>query len=86
MAWYRKGFPVRGETSHVLGQISSFDELDSLLATLDHDAPFPIKELGKARGRQGAPRRKVVMPHGWLDTHTLDDDDLSAAEIDASGG
>ena len=35
---------------------------------------------------QGAPRRKVVMPHGWLDTHTLDDDDLSAAEIDASGG
>jgi len=56
------------------------------LATLDHDAPFPVKELGKARGRQGAPRRKVVMPHGWLDTHTLDDDDLSAAEIDASGG
>ena len=86
MAWYLKGFPVGGETRHVLGQISSFDELDSLLATLDHDAPFPIKELGKARGRQGAPRRKVVMPHGWLDTHTLDDDDLSAAEIDASGG
>ena len=86
MAWYLKGFPVGGETRHVLGQISSFDELDSLLATLDHDAPFPVKELGKARGRQGAPRRKVVMPHGWLDTHTLDDDDLSAAEIDASGG
>ncbi len=86
MAWYLKGFPVGGETRHALGQISSFDELDSLLAVLDHDAPFPVKELGKARGRQGAPRRKVVMPHGWLDTHTLDDDDLSAAEIDASGG
>lgn len=86
MAWYLKGFPVGGETRHALGQISSFEELDALLATLDHDAPFPVKELGKARGRQGTPRRKVVMPHGWLDSRTLDDDDLSAAEIDASGG
>lgn len=86
MAWYLKGFPVGGQTRHALGQISSFAELDDLLATLDHDAPFPTKELGRARGRQGTPRRKVVMPHGWLDSRTLDDDDLSAAEVDVSGG
>lgn len=86
MAWYFKGFPVGGETRHALGKISNFDELDELLSSLDHDAPFPVKELGKARGRQGTPRRRVVMPMGWLDSRTLDDHDLSEAELGISGG
>lgn len=85
MAWYFKGFPVGGQTRHDLGQVSTFEELDALLATLDPDAPFPAQELGRARGRQGTPRRKVAMPHGWLGSRTLDDD-LAGAEIDASGG
>jgi hypothetical protein len=86
MAWYLKGFPVGGETRHALGTISSFEELDALLATLDADAPFPVKELGRPRGRQGSPRRKVVMPTGWLDGRTLDDADISGAELGVSGG
>ena len=36
-------------------------------AGLDDDAPFPERELGTPRGRQGAPRKKVALPEGWLD-------------------
>ncbi|AZP39407.1 tRNA dihydrouridine synthase DusB [Acidipropionibacterium acidipropionici] len=86
MAWYLKGFPVGGKTRHALGTISSSEELDALLASLDADSPFPAKELGRPRGRQGTPRRKVVMPMGWLDGRTLDDADLSEAELGVSGG
>ena len=38
-----------------------------LLAELDPDEPFPVQELGTPRGRQGSPRRRVVLPDGWLD-------------------
>ncbi|HSN43756.1 MAG TPA: tRNA-dihydrouridine synthase, partial [Propionibacteriaceae bacterium] len=86
MAWYFKGFPVGGETRHALGMISSFDELDALLATLDADAPFPEAELGRPRGRQGTPRHKVVMPYGWLDDTSGCELDLADAEVDVSGG
>ncbi len=87
MTWYFKGFPVGGETRRGLGMISSFAELDDLLATLDHDAPFPRGELGSPRGRQGLPRGRVTVPYGWLDSQCLDDDaDLAAAESDVSGG
>lgn len=86
MAWYFKGFPVGGETRHALGLVSSLAELDAILSTLDASVPFPVAELGTPRGRQGTPRDKVVMPYGWLNSRTLGDQDLSAAESDASGG
>ena len=86
MAWYFKGFPVGGELRHALAMISSFEELDALLAQLDPSAQFPERELGRPRGRQGAPRGKVAMPMGWLDEQTGDGLDLSEAELDTSGG
>lgn len=86
MAWYFKGFPVGGDLRHSLGMISSFDELDELLAQLEHDAPFPVAELGRPRGRQGSARGKVTMPHGWLDDTSGADLDLSEAELETSGG
>lgn len=87
MAWYFKGFGLGGETRHALGMVSSFDELDALLATLDPDAPFPVRELGHPRGRQGTPRGRVVLPYGWLESECLDSDaDLADAESDVSGG
>lgn len=86
MAWYFKGFPVGGDLRRALAQVSSLAELDELLGRLDHDAPFPVAELGLPRGRQGTPREKVVVPWGWLESSTLGDDDLSAAECDVSGG
>lgn len=86
MAWYFKGFPVGGDLRQSLAMISTFEELDALLGQLDHDAPFPVGELGRPRGRQGSPRGKVTMPQGWLDDTSGVDIDLSEAELETSGG
>ena len=86
IAWYLKGFPVGGDLRHALGLVTSLAELDRLLARLDTDAPFPRGELGRPRGRQGSPRGKVVMPWGWLADRSGLGLDLSAAELDSSGG
>ena len=67
ITWYLKGFPAGGELRHQLALVDSLASLDELLAGLDDDAPFPERELGTPRGRQGAPRKKVVLPDGWLD-------------------
>jgi tRNA-dihydrouridine synthase len=83
IAWYLKGFPVGPDVRRRLGLVSSIDELDGLLAQLDHDQPFPSDADGP-RGRQGSPGR-VVLPEHWLD----DPDDASVpfgAELDHSGG
>ncbi|SDB86443.1 putative TIM-barrel protein, nifR3 family [Raineyella antarctica] len=86
VAWYFKGFPVGGDIRRGLAMVSSFEELDGLLARLDADVRFPDSAVGAPRGRQGSPRGKVAMPEGWLaDTCGLDQD-LSAAEIGVSGG
>ena len=84
IAWYLKGFAAGGELRQSLGLVDTMATLDSLLARLDPDEPFPVTELGTPRGRQGSPRR-VSLPDGWLS----DRDDLvvdEAAEIGVSGG
>ena len=86
MAWYFKGFPVGGELRRPLAMVSSLAELDALLVQLDPSVPFPVGELGAPRGRQGTPRDKVVLPHGWLASRELGDADIADAESDASGG
>jgi len=67
ISWYLKGFRAGGELRRSLGLVSSLADLDRLLADLDPDEPFPERELGTPRGRQGAPRERVVLPEGWLD-------------------
>ena len=86
MAWYFKGFPVGGELRRGLAMVSSLAELDAQLAQLDPSVPYPEAELGAPRGRQGTPRAKVVLPYGWLDSTELGEEDITAAESDASGG
>ncbi|WP_374999668.1 tRNA dihydrouridine synthase DusB [Aeromicrobium sp. CTD01-1L150] len=84
VAWYLKGFSAGSRVRSRLGTISSLAQLDALLAELDPDEPFPERELGTPRGRQGSPR-KVALPDRWLDSRgvaTLD----AAAEDDTSGG
>ncbi|CAA9371796.1 MAG: tRNA-dihydrouridine synthase DusB [uncultured Nocardioidaceae bacterium] len=84
VAWYLKGFAVGGELRQSLGLVDSLSGLDSSLARLDPDEPFPVAELGSARGRQGSPR-KVSLPDGWLDDRedaTVD----PTAEVAVSGG
>ncbi|MDT9595247.1 tRNA dihydrouridine synthase DusB [Nocardioides zeae] len=86
VSWYLKGFPVGGELRRALAMVSTLDELDALLADLDHMAPYPVSELGAPRGRQGSPRERVVLPEGWLDD--TDGRDLCLAEdaAETSGG
>ena len=86
MAWYFKGFPVGGEVRRSLGLVSSLDDLDTALAQLDLDAPFPTTELGQPRGRQGGPKSKVALPEGWLDDTSGGELDLDDAELGVSGG
>lgn len=86
MAWYFKGFPVGGDLRRSLAMVSTLAELDELLAQLDREVPFPVAELGAPRGRQGTPRERVTVPYGWLDSTELGDEDITAAESDASGG
>jgi len=86
VSWYLKGFSAGGELRHALALVNSLAELDRLLAELDPDEPFPTAILGAPRGRQGAPRKRVVLPEGWLD-----DTDGSGLELqedvdEVSGG
>ncbi|WP_086859087.1 tRNA dihydrouridine synthase DusB [Amycolatopsis lexingtonensis] len=82
MAWYLMGFPVGSELRRGFAMLSSMDQLDDLIAQLDHSAPFPEAATGP-RGRQGSPG-KVTLPHGWLDDP--DDDCVPEAEDMHSGG
>ncbi|HWI00676.1 MAG TPA: tRNA-dihydrouridine synthase, partial [Propionibacteriaceae bacterium] len=86
MAWYFKGFPVGGDIRRRLGMVSTLSELDGLLDQVDQNAAFPMGELGRPRGRQGAPRDKVALPDGWLNDTSGDQLDLADAELDTSGG
>lgn len=83
IAWYLKGFPVGGDIRKRLGMVAGVDELDELLALLDHDEPFPADAEGP-RGRQGSPGR-VVLPEHWLDD-PCDPSVPFGAELDHSGG
>jgi nifR3 family TIM-barrel protein len=67
VSWYLKGFAAGGELRHSLALVSTMAELDGLLAELEPDEPFPTSILGAPRGRQGSPRKRVVLPEGWLD-------------------
>jgi nifR3 family TIM-barrel protein len=84
VAWYLKGFPVGSALRQAMAMSSSLMELDDLLGKLEHDAPFPVANLGQPRGRTNAPA-KVVLPYGWLDDR---DSSLvpEGAELDDSGG
>jgi nifR3 family TIM-barrel protein len=67
VSWYLKGFRAGGTLRHSLALVDSLAHLDQLLDELDPSEPFPVAELGTPRGRQGAPRKRVVLPEGWLD-------------------
>ena len=85
MAWYLKGFTVGSQTRSALGLVESMAQLNTLLATLDPDQPFPVAELGTPRGRQGT-ERTVALPDKWLEDTDGVSEDLMAAEIGISGG
>jgi nifR3 family TIM-barrel protein len=86
MAWYFKGFALGGDLRHRLGLVSSLAELERLTDELDPTVEYPVEELGRPRGRQGSPRGSVAMPHGWLDSRSLDGFEPAEDESDPGGG
>lgn len=86
VTWYLKGFRAGGELRRSLGLVDSLASLDRLLAELDPDEAFPVGELGSPRGRQGAPRSRVVLPEGWLDDADGSDCVLREDANETTGG
>jgi nifR3 family TIM-barrel protein len=85
IAWYLKGFAAGKDVRSSLGMVSSYAQLDELLARLDPTEPYPVDELGTPRGRQGTPK-KVYVPDGWLDSRLVDAPLDPLAEDGTSGG
>jgi tRNA-dihydrouridine synthase len=86
VSWYLKGFRAGGQLRHSLALVDSLASLDALLEELDPTEEFPVGELGTPRGRQGAPRRKVVLPEGWLDDTDGTGCTIAEDAADTTGG
>ena len=86
VSWYLKGFRAGGALRRALALVGSLAELDELLAQLDPSEPFPVSELGAPRGRQGAPRRKVALPEGWLDDRDGVGSTIREETVEVTGG
>ncbi|MEO5853588.1 MAG: tRNA dihydrouridine synthase DusB [Nocardioides sp.] len=86
VSWYLKGFRAGGPLRHSLALVDSLRGLDVLLAELDPAEPFPVAELGTPRGRQGAPRKRVVLPEGWLDDTDGSGSHLQEDASETTGG
>ncbi|MBG6180668.1 tRNA dihydrouridine synthase DusB [Arthrobacter sp. CAN_A1] len=88
MAWYFKGYVVGGELRAQLAAVPTLEVLRELLDELDADSPYPGVDAEGPRGRAGSPK-KTSLPQDWLSSRALNDAqqaDISAAEVDISGG
>jgi nifR3 family TIM-barrel protein len=88
VAWYFKGYPVGGEFRAALSQVESLDQMDSILATLSRDEPYPGEEAEGPRGRLGG-SKVCALPENWLQSRDLVGDQRSVlqdAELGVSGG
>lgn len=70
--WYLRGYPVGGEARSAVMQSSSEDELFSILDSFDPALEPDEDIVTSSRGRSGF-QKKVHLPYGWLDSHTLTD-------------
>jgi nifR3 family TIM-barrel protein len=88
IAWYFKGYVVGGELRTRLALVTSLQMLRDTLAELDLESPYPGVDAEGPRGRAGSPK-KPALPKDWLESRALNADqsrDISAAELDVSGG
>jgi nifR3 family TIM-barrel protein len=87
-SWYFKGYPVGGDLRARLAMVSTLEEIDELLATMDPDEPYPGAGAEGQRGRAGTPKR-TALPDGWLASREIGaaaSSALADAEIENSGG
>jgi hypothetical protein len=88
IAWYFKGYVVGGELRTRMALVNSLEELRAALDELDVTSPYPGVDAEGPRGRAGSPKRPAL-PKDWLESRALNADqsrDISAAELDVSGG
>jgi nifR3 family TIM-barrel protein len=83
--WYLTGYPVGGELRRRFGMVSSLDELDDLIALLDHDAVLVPGGERIVRGHSNGPIR-VALPDGYLDHLEDETPPDDAAAVAVSGG
>ena len=83
--WYTKGFRGSARMRETLMRVETLAGLESALAELDPNEPFPVGSMRVPRGKTGG-RQKVVLPEGFLDRR--DDDTPPEAETldDLNGG
>lgn len=64
---YLKGFRVGSEVKQQLMLASNYDQVKTLLESLDLSQDYPERMEGKPRGRTRS-TKKIHLPQGWLDT------------------
>lgn len=92
-SWYTKGFKGSASIRGRLARMQSLEEMESVLAEVDPETPFPLHVLRVNRAKRGGTQR-VRLPEGYLDD--LQDDspprsphspeELEAWERALSGG
>ena len=84
-AWYTKAFPGSAALRDRLMRVTTIEELEIALVTLDRATPFPPEAMRVQRGKAGGVQR-VALPEGFWD----DPDDATPpppeAEAADSGG
>jgi hypothetical protein len=88
IAWYFKGYVVGGELRTRMTLVNTLEELRAALDELDSASPYPGIDAEGPRGRAGSPKTPAL-PKDWLESRALNEaqsKDISAAELDVSGG
>ena len=88
MAWYLKGVVAGSETRGALSLISSLNEFDDLLSTINRDQILD-EELAKLPRGRTTPDRRVNLPDGWLNSQSMSQTEVETvreAELAVSGG
>lgn len=65
-SWYLKGFPVGGAIRKEVAMMTSREDMLGVLQALPNEA-FPPEAARLTRGHSHGPKR-VVLPHGWLES------------------
>jgi nifR3 family TIM-barrel protein len=83
-SWYLKGFAVGGEVRRRIAMMSSRADMLSILETLD-DEVFPLEAARLTRGHSHGPK-KVILPHGWIESRDDHTPPGALANAFSSGG
>lgn len=82
-SWYTKGFRGSAKLRSRLMRVTSLQELEVVLGTVDASEPFPPEAMRVPRGKT-AGRQKVSLPEGFLENRLTDE--TTPAYVDPGSG